>query len=139
MEARRATLADTDELIRLAKVMLEAVGLGSEDTAWEIEARNRLDSGFADESVAAFVVDHPSMGGRCVASAAVGLQPQLPIPGNPGGIVAYVQWVATDPEFRRHGCGRVVMQSVIQIVRDGLRHCRDANRSSSVGAIVRNG
>ncbi|MEP6624243.1 MAG: hypothetical protein ABJC79_07355 [Acidimicrobiia bacterium] len=83
MEARRATLADTDELIRLAKVMLDAVGLGSEDTAWEIEARNRLDSGFADESVAAFVVDHPSMGGRCVASAAVSLQPQLPIPGNP--------------------------------------------------------
>jgi GNAT superfamily N-acetyltransferase len=113
MEARRATLADVDELLRLANVMLDAVGMGSDDPAWETDARLRLHTGFADDSVAAFVVDHPTIGHRCVASAAVSLQLRLPTPGNPGGRVSYVQWVATDPEFRRQGCARVVMESVV--------------------------
>jgi GNAT superfamily N-acetyltransferase len=113
MEPRPATLADTEELLRLAAVMFAAVGLDAADRRWEQPARERLRIGFGDGTVKAFVVDHPTASHRCVAAAAVSLQSRLPTPPNPGGVAAYVQWVATDLEFRRRGLARTLMESVL--------------------------
>ena len=113
MDTRPATIADTEELLRIATVMFASVGLDPTDRGWEQPARDRLREGFADGTVAAFVVNHPTDPGRCVAAAAVSLQTRLPTPPNPGGLAAYVQWVATDLDFRRGGLARALMESVI--------------------------
>ena len=113
MEPRIATIGDADELIRLAAVMFAAVGVDGPDDRWRATAGERLAAGFAVDSVAAFVVDHPGAENRCVSAAAVSIQQRLPTPPNPDGHTAYVQWVATDADFRRRGLARAVMQSVV--------------------------
>lgn len=117
MRARTATVSDISEVIRLAIVMFEAVGADASDLAWQSHGRNRLTEGFADGTVAAFVVDHPSIAGRAISAAAVSLNLRLPTTLNPDGRIAYVQWVATDAEFRRRGASRAVMTALIEWVR----------------------
>jgi len=62
--ARRATTGDIDELIRLAAVMLAAMGHDPSPADWRAAARDLLPLDFEAESKAAFVVDHPDGGGR---------------------------------------------------------------------------
>ncbi len=118
MTVRPATAADTEDLLRLAALMFESVGLDASGTDWRIAGRERLARGLADGSVAAFVADDPAAPGHCVASACVSLQSRLPTPANPGGLVAYVQWVATDPGHRRRGHARALMEAVTGWARD---------------------
>jgi GNAT superfamily N-acetyltransferase len=89
------------------------VGVDGVDDRWLAAAAERLAIGFRDDTIAAFVVDHPEAERHCVSAAAVSIQQRLPTPPNPGGRTAYVQWVATDVEFRRRGLGRAVMESVV--------------------------
>jgi GNAT superfamily N-acetyltransferase len=64
-------------------------------------------------SKAAFVVDHPDGGGGLIASAAGSITQWLPTVFNADGRYGYVQWVATDPEFRRRGNSRAVMVALL--------------------------
>ncbi len=122
MEARRAGDDDTDEVLRLARVMFDALAITGDDPAWEPRARARLRAGIADGTVAAFVVDRPDAHGVLVASAAVSIQQRLPTPRIPDGRAAYVQWVATDAAWRRQGLARRVMVALVAWVRDqGVR------------------
>jgi len=114
MQPRPATLADTDELLRLATIMFRAVGAMTDDTTWESAGRDRLHAGFADGTVVAFVLDDDQEPSRCVAAAVVSVQQRMPTPANPGGRTAYVQWVATDPAHRRRGHARALMQAVTE-------------------------
>jgi GNAT superfamily N-acetyltransferase len=130
MDARTATVRDTEELLRLATVMFEAVGADASHDDWRVNGRLRLEAGFDAGTVAAFVVDHPTIGGRAVAGAAVTIDQHLPTTANPDGRLAYVQWVATDAEFRRRGLARVVMESTIAWVRERGVHRVDLHASA---------
>jgi GNAT superfamily N-acetyltransferase len=111
--ARRATTDDIDELIRLAAVMLAAMGHDPSSEDWRGVARDLLPADFGAGSKAAFVVDHPDGGGRLIASAAGSITQWFPTVFNSDGRYGYVQWVATDPAFRRRGLSRAVMTSLL--------------------------
>ena len=110
---RRATVNDVEELIRLATVMFESMGLDPSPQDWQQAARDVLPPDLEEDTKAAFVVDHPDGGGRVVASAAGSITQWLPTVFNASGRYGYVQWVATDPEFRRRGYGRAVMTALL--------------------------
>src|SRR4029450_9577630 len=76
--ARRATTDDIDELIRLAAVMLAAMGHDPSPEDWQQAARELLPGEFDAETKAAFVVDHPDGGGRLIASAAGSITQWVP-------------------------------------------------------------
>lgn len=114
--ARAADERDADEMVRLAAVMFAAMGLATPDRWWA-DAREVL---LAHLGTAAFgfVVDHPDAtpGGprRLAAGAVVMLGPRLPNPRYPGPAQAgYVQWVATDPDCRRRGYARAVLEALV--------------------------
>jgi GNAT superfamily N-acetyltransferase len=113
IRARRATTGDVEELIRLAAVMLAAMGHDPSPEDWRAAARDLLPFDFEAESKAAFVVGHPDGGGRLIASAAGSITQWFPTVFNADGRYGYVQWVATDPEFRRRGYSRAVMVALL--------------------------
>ncbi len=107
---------DTAEVIRLARVMFDALGIEGGNLMWQEQADLRFRRGLADGTVAAFVVDAPDAPGSLVASAAVSITHRLPTPRGDGR-TAYVQWVATEPGWRRKGLARRVMVALIEWVR----------------------
>jgi GNAT superfamily N-acetyltransferase len=118
--ARRATTDDIEELIRLAGVMLAAMGHDPSPEDWRQAARDVLPPEFEAGTKAAFVVDHPDGKGRLVASAAGSITQWFPTVFNAGGRYGYVQWVATDPEFRGRGHSRAVVEALLH----WFRECR---------------
>jgi GNAT superfamily N-acetyltransferase len=117
-QARRATANDIDELIRLAAVMLASMGHDPSPEDWRRASRDVLPHDFDAGTKAAFVVDHPDGDGRLIASAAGSITQWFPTVFNAGGRYGYVQWVATDPEFRRRGYSRAAMVALLDWFRD---------------------
>jgi GNAT superfamily N-acetyltransferase len=111
MPVRRAFLDDASEIVRLAEVMYRSIGVtvsdAWRDTACE-EIRTRL-----NRDLVAFVVDRPDEGPALCSSGCGTIARRLPSPGNPVGLVGYIQWVATNPGFRRRGFAGEVMRSLI--------------------------
>lgn len=114
-KARRAAPSEVDEVVRLAGLMYNTIGQDPVP-----EWRNVAVDRFAElgDDVAAFVVDHPDEPGRLVASCAGTIVQRLPSPKNPSGLAGYVQWVATDPEFRRQGLSTAVMSQLLDWYRE---------------------
>jgi GNAT superfamily N-acetyltransferase len=112
LRVRDAVAGDAPEVVRLARLMFESMGLDAADPRWqrdgEQQVRDRLGS-----DLAIYVVDHPTEGGRLVCSAAGIIARRLPTPGNPAATAGYVQWVATEPAFRRQGLARAVMTALL--------------------------
>ena len=109
--ARPARLSDLDEVLRLASVMYAAMGMETDDDWWRTaaeELRTRL-----GRDVAVYVVDSPDRRGELAASGAGLIARRLPGPANPGALVGYVQWVATDPQWRRNGFAGTVLTSLL--------------------------
>jgi GNAT superfamily N-acetyltransferase len=114
---RRATAADTDELIRLRIVMLSAMeGAPVPPGEWSRRAssalRRHLPDPDPDATLAAFVVDDPS-GPGLVACAVGSIDVHLGSPGNPGGAVGYVFNVATDEQHRRKGLSTACLEALL--------------------------
>jgi GNAT superfamily N-acetyltransferase len=63
--------------------------------------------------VGVFVVDHPEVDGALVACGAGVVCRRLPNPWHPDGLAGYVQWMSTEPAFRRRGLGRAVLRAVL--------------------------
>lgn len=114
--ARLATVADLDEVVRLAGVMYRVLGAGPpviDDERWSgwqagaAEAlRCRLGRG-----TAVFVVDRP--GGGLAACGAGSITTRLPSPWLPDARVGYIQWMSTDVGCRRRGHGRAVLRALL--------------------------
>ncbi|WP_433058758.1 GNAT family N-acetyltransferase [Dactylosporangium sp. CS-033363] len=113
---RRATAADTDELVRLRIVMLEAMESGPVPPGdWShrsaVALRRRLPD--PDATLAAFVVDRPD-GSPGLAACAVGtIEERLGAPGNPDGLLGYVFNVATDGPYRRRGLSTACLEALL--------------------------
>jgi ribosomal protein S18 acetylase RimI-like enzyme len=108
MNARLATPADADELVRLRAVMLRTFGdprTWNDD--WQAPSRQSLRKRLTGpgSSMAAFVVDRPGAAG--LAACAVGIiEERLGNPANPAGLNGYVFNVCTDHDQRRRGYAR---------------------------------
>ncbi|MBO0693348.1 MAG: GNAT family N-acetyltransferase [Acidimicrobiaceae bacterium] len=113
MNARIATVQDASEIVRLAALLFESMGLS---TAWEPRWREEGERHVRDRlggDLAVFVVDDPLQAGRLAASAAGIITHRLPTPANPAGLAGYVQWVCTDPQYRGRGHARAVMERLL--------------------------
>jgi GNAT superfamily N-acetyltransferase len=110
--ARLATAADAPEVVRLACVMFRAMGMPDPGDPWRDAAVAHFSARVGDDAIGA-VVEHPSVPGRAVASGAVTISTRLPTPPNPTGAYAYIQWIATDDEFRGRGYARAVMAALL--------------------------
>ncbi|MFI5937108.1 GNAT family N-acetyltransferase [Actinoplanes sp. NPDC051494] len=115
VEARRASIGDAPELMRLRKVMLESMDDEVPDGPW-IDggiAVLRRQLGDPGDRTGVFVVDVP--GGPGLAACVVGaIDQRLPNPGDPTGLRGYVYSVATDPSYRRRGFSRACMTALLQ-------------------------
>ncbi|WP_426511356.1 GNAT family N-acetyltransferase [Dactylosporangium sp. McL0621] len=117
INVRRAGPADTDELVRLRIVMLEAMdGAPTPPGEWSERSaaalRRRLPVPDPDATLAAFVADRPD--GPGLAACAVGtIEERLGAPGNPDGRVGYVFNVATDAAYRRRGLSAACLDALL--------------------------
>ncbi len=111
--ARVATPADASEVVRLACVMFRSMGVSDPGDAWREAAVRHFAARLSDDAIGA-VVEHPTLPRRIVASGAVTISTRLPTPPNPSGTYAYIQWVATDDEFRGQGCARAVLAALLE-------------------------
>jgi ribosomal protein S18 acetylase RimI-like enzyme len=113
--ARLANAGDAPEVVRLACVMFRSMGVDDPGDEWRDAAVRHFAARVAGDALGA-VVDHPSIPGRLVASGAVTISNRLPTPPNPTGAYAYIQWIATDDEFRGQGCARAVMTTLLDAI-----------------------
>ncbi len=111
MPPRRATPDDAPELVRLRRVMYDAMGVDHSDPAWAAEADRVLRTELASGAMAAFVVDRAG-GGLCAGGVAMVSQ-RLPGPRNPRGLQGYVQSMATDEDARGQGHARAVFAALL--------------------------
>ncbi|WP_317494241.1 GNAT family N-acetyltransferase [Haloechinothrix sp. LS1_15] len=121
-QARHARPEETDEVIRLAALMYESIGLDPSSPHWREAARAAL-SGRHTRDATAVVVDHPADAGRLVASGAAVITTRMPSPVNLAGRVGYIQWVATEPDWRNRGLARAVVTKLM-----GWLHAREVSR-----------
>ena len=112
---RRAWPDDARELTRLRALMLGSLDGSSPglDEAWaqrcEAELRRRLLPG---APLVAMVVDAPD--GSGLASAGVGVVDfRLPAPGRLSPAVGHVSSMSTDPQWRRRGYARAVLDALV--------------------------
>lgn len=113
--ARRATVDDVPELIRLRRLMFESMehGSGGDDGGWQESCATYLERALRDgRSLAAYVVDAPD--GSCLAASGIGtIEERLPAPARPHGRIGHVASMSTDPRWRRHGYARSVLHGLL--------------------------
>lgn len=104
---------------------------GESDTSWHAESlptvRRRLAE--SDGDFAAFVVDHPERPGGLAALAVGTLDYRIGRAGNPHGRTGSVFSVATDPDQRRKGYARAVMEALLDWFRERGAGSVDLNAS----------
>lgn len=111
MSLRRANPSDAAELVRLRRVMFEAMGVDHSAPEWAANADEVLRRCLASGEMAAFVVEED---GRVVAGGVGMVAQRLPGPKNPSGLHGYVQSMATDPESRGRGHARAVFAALLE-------------------------
>lgn len=113
MNARPATIEDSAEIVGLAALLFESMGLSAaREQRWRAEGERQVRDRLGKD-LAVFVVDHPLRAGRLAASAAGTITQRLPTPVNPTGLAGYVQWVCTDAEYRGRGFARAAMKRLL--------------------------
>jgi ribosomal protein S18 acetylase RimI-like enzyme len=110
-EARPATLSDAAEVVRLAGIMFASMGFDV-TREWSYSAVEAFEKRLGGD-VAVFVVDRPDGRPGLAASGAGVISARLPTPLSLSARVGYIQWVCTDPGFRRLGLGRQVMLALL--------------------------
>ena len=106
--ARPAEVGDAAEIVRLACVMFISMGMPRPDEPWRRAASVHIARRLGVDAIGA-VVDHPTEPNHLIASAVATISTRLPTPTNPTGRYGYIQWVATDDDWRYKGCARAVM------------------------------
>ncbi|HWL35461.1 MAG TPA: GNAT family N-acetyltransferase [Frankiaceae bacterium] len=110
MPLRRATPDDAPDLVRLRRVMYDAMDVDHSSPEWAASCEAVLRERLASGEMAAYVVED---GGRLVAGGVGMVEQRLPGPRNPSGLHGYVQSMATDPSARRCGHAREVFGALL--------------------------
>jgi GNAT superfamily N-acetyltransferase len=104
--------------------------------AWQGEAGQHLASRLGRDA-AVFVVDDPTAPGRLVAIGAGTIARRLPGPHNPGATAGYIQWIFTEPAWRRRGLARQVTQAVLDWFRENEVHLVELHAYPEAEALYR--
>lgn len=113
---REATVADAAEIVRLGELMYNAVDIQGND-AWRANALRQVSERLGGPDLVGWVVDADASGAPgspLAASALVNRHPRLSPPGQSADWRAYVQWISTDPAFRRRGYARALTLRVLE-------------------------
>jgi GNAT superfamily N-acetyltransferase len=110
MPRRRANPSDAAELVRLRRVMFDAMEVDHSAPEWAANADAILRERLASGHMAGFVVEED---GRVVAGGVGMVEQRLPGPRSPTGRWGYVQSMATDPEHRGRGHARAVFAALL--------------------------
>ena len=109
VKVREAAPADVDGLVHMAELMYAAMGITARH-GWREAAREEVARRLGHD-VVGFVVDDGH--GRVVSSGIGVLTSRMPSPTMPSTQYGYVQWVATEPAWRRRGCARAVLSALL--------------------------
>lgn len=109
---RLATAADSHEIIRLAAIMYESMGMEPDSATWRQSAQTAIKERLGHD-LAVAVAEHPDEPGHLLASGAGCITVRLPGPTNLSAEVGYIQWVATEPEWRGQGLARAITNRLI--------------------------
>lgn len=118
---RRARPGDAPEVVRLAELMYRTLGADQTDEAWAQWRRAAVEAvttrlGHDIEIMVADGPDGPGGpggSGRLVACGAGMVSERMPNPWHAVARVGYVQWMSTEPAFRRRGLGRAVLRGLL--------------------------
>lgn len=121
-EGRIAVPADVPELIRLRRLMIQAMGVDTGEPTWEATAASVIVDGMVSGRLVAVVVDAPpgEPGEALVSSGVVQFETHLPNPLTPTPVRAYISSMYTEPGWRRRGLATLVLREL-------LEHCRRRN------------
>jgi GNAT superfamily N-acetyltransferase len=109
---RPAVVGDADEVIRLAAVMYDAMGLDTAGDHWRERANDAILYRLGRD-MAVVVADDPTVTGRLAACGAGTIARRLPGPANPDASVGYIQWICTDARWRRRGLARRITVALL--------------------------
>jgi GNAT superfamily N-acetyltransferase len=106
---------EAGEVARLAELMYRSLGLVLPDEAWERWRRAAVGAVSARLGADLFVVvaEGPGAPGRLVSCGAGAISARLPGPAADDR-VGYIQWMSTEPDFRRRGLGRAVLRALLE-------------------------
>jgi len=113
VKPRLATPSDTPELLRLAAMMYESMGLDTSDSAWRENSSALLAARLGGDKLVMFAVDDPNRPERLAACGGAAIIQRVPGPMTPTGRWGYVQWMATEPAYRRRGLARAVFTAIL--------------------------
>ncbi|GAA1805449.1 hypothetical protein GCM10009682_29090 [Luedemannella flava] len=131
--ARRATVADLPEVVRLVSVMFADLGTAT-DASWAART-GRVLAGRLWVDVGVLVVDAPTTG---LAACAVGaLHHGLPSPRRRTETTGYVEWVVTDPAWRRRGHALSVTAALVDWLVDEGAAVIDVHASVAAAPLYR--
>jgi GNAT superfamily N-acetyltransferase len=149
---RLATAADTDELVRLRRLMFDAMGVDTRNDRWEGAVAELIPHELAEDRLVAAVVDAPdgaatpAGSARLAASGIVQFERRMPGPDHPGTTRAYLSSMSTDPRWRQCGYGTSILARLMECCRDrGVGvvelHATDVGRRlyERVGFVLRPG
>jgi len=112
---RTAHLDDAPEIARLAELMYRSLGVARPEDQWERwrGAAQRAVLARLGGDLTVVVADDPGAPGRLVACGAGTIVTRLPNPSHDDPRVGYVQWMSTEPAFRRRGLARAVLRALL--------------------------
>ncbi len=120
---RRATVADIPDLVRLRRLMFEAMGFG--DPA-QLDAADQVATAYFSEAIPSGEFHGwlaVTSTGTAVSSGGVVIDRHPPGPGNLSGCIGCIMNVVTVPRYRRQGIARRIMQAMLKWLTDqGIRH-----------------
>jgi len=113
---RAARPDDAAELVRLRRLMFQAMRGKDEPGPWEARAEEMARRQLAepDRVLGAFVVDGDEPGAPHLAACAVGrLEERLPAPVHPAGRFGFIFNVCTDSRYQGRGYGRATTEALL--------------------------
>ncbi len=133
VEVRPAGEADIADLVRLRRMMWEAMGVGDVP---QLDAADKAAAAYFSAAIAAGTFHGwlaVTEAGTVVGSGGVVIDQHPPGPRNMSGRIGYVMNLVTDPRYRRRGIGRRIMQVILgwlqeQGIRQVSLHATDVGR-----------
>jgi len=118
---RKATLDDVAELVRLRRMMFEAMGYGD---ARRLDASDAASADYFSSAISGGVFHAwlaETANGKAIGSGGAVIDHHPPDPNNLSGQTGYIMNLVTDPGYRRQGIARRLMQTILDwLVEQGV-------------------
>jgi GNAT superfamily N-acetyltransferase len=110
---REAGPNDAGEILRLAYLMWEDMGVHPQPGNWEVEYQKVFAAQVQGQRMRAFVVENPGKPGSLIACGVAWHYPLLPAFWLVSGQMGFLQWFYTDRNWRRRGIASAVLDTCV--------------------------